>query len=564
MSSTERHRSAALRALSGDPGAELRGVQLTATRGTSPVNSPWLSVRDDDTASRGLADALAMLVRHNDPRLHRQQRPDDPIERLIFDVLEQLRCQALAPRLAGVRANLAATTETWCQNARARGVAESGVGVLIYTVVHMTRARLGLGWTDEEVDSIIEGPRARLAALIGHALAELPPVIDDQRAFATPAREIARLVAEMAADTTSDTEGAPDLTRFQMLVPPEWLDGEGDVAANAPSESSLPELDAATLDELGGYRVFTRDHDVELHGDAMYPAAVLRRSRNALDDAIREQSISAQRLGLRLRKLFSTWTPTGWRFGLPEGHLDGRRLAQLVTTIDPQTLFRQPQPVRTNTTAVTLLLDNSGSMKAHRYATLAMLADTLSRALDLAGVTNEVLGHTTNSWSGGAAMDDWKTAGSPPAPGRVADLARIIYKDADLPWRRARRSLGAMNLTHHFRESVDGEAVVWAHQRLLARPEPRRILVVVSDGAPAESGTAMANGDQWYLAEHFAQVVRHIERHSPVEIAAFSIGGSVDTVFSNQVAVDLDTSLALADYGALERLFIPAISRSTN
>ncbi len=554
----ERKRAAALRAVSGDPTAELRGAQLRTVEGYSPVNSPYLTLagHEDETTSRGLADALAMVLRHNDPELHRSLRPTDPIERVIFDVLEQLRCQSLAPRLPGVRTNLAAVTQAWCRNARGAGVAESGVGLLIYTVTHMARARLGLGLTDEEVDTIIESPRARLGRLVGHALKRLSETRTDQQAFAEAATEIARLISEMAADTTTEADAAGEAARYRMLVPADWLEGDGGRTDDGVPDTYLADVDSMqALEELGGYHVFTRDHDVTQLGDELYLDVILRRSRSELDERIRAQSISAQRLGLRLRKIFSTFTPTGWEFAQPDGFVDGRRLAQLVSTVDPQTLFRQPQMVRTNTTAVTILVDNSGSMKAHRFETLAVLADTLSRALDLAGVTNEVLGHTTNSWSGGQALEDWKAAGKPEDPGRVAELARIIYKDAETPWRRARRSLAAMFVTRHFRESVDGEAIIWAHQRLLARPEPRKILVVVSDGAPAESGTSMATGNPFYLAEHFAQVVRQIEQRSPVEIAAFSIGGSVDTVFSNSVAVDLDTTLTLADYGALERLF---------
>ncbi|MEM7094866.1 MAG: cobalt chelatase [Actinomycetota bacterium] len=558
--SQDRMRAAGLRAVSGDASAELRGAQLRTKAGYSPVNSPYLTLAGDrgEATARGLADAMAMVLRHNDADLHRRLRPHDPIERVVFDILEQLRCQSLAPDLPGVRANLAAVTDAWCRNARADGVAESGVGLQIYTLTHMARARLGLGLTGEEVDSIIEGPRARLGRLVGHALKRISETRHDQRAFAEPAREMARLLAEMAADTTHEGEaGEDDAARYRMLVPADWLDADGQGSDDGVPDTFLADIDELqALDELGGYQVFTRDHDVTRRGEELYLDSILRRARHEFDDRIRAQAISAQRLGLRLRRLFSTFTPTGWEFAQPEGYVDGRRLAQLVGQVDPQHLFRRPQNVRSNTTAVTLLLDNSGSMKAHRYETLAVLADTLSRALDLAGVTNEILGHTTDSWSGGQSLADWKAAGRPEGPGRVADLARIIYKDAETPWRRARASLAAMTVTRHFRESIDGEAIVWAHQRLLARPEPRRLLVVVSDGAPAESGTAQANGQSFYLAEHFAQVVRRIERSSPVEIAALSIGGSVDTVFSNSTAVDLDTTLTLADYAALERLFV--------
>lgn len=555
----ERLRSAAMRGVSGDPSIELRGAQLRRAGRVQPVNSPYLTLAgaDDQATSRGLADALAMLVRHNDPGLHRELRPDAPIERVVFDVLEQLRCQSLAPQLPGLRRNLARVIDAWCQQARANGVAESGVGLLVYTVVHMVRARLGLGFPDEEVDAIIEGTRARLGRLLGHALRRLGDTAPDQASFAEPAIEIARLVAQMAADTTAEGESAEDASRYRMLVPADWLEADGPTSDDGVPDTFLADADQfEALEHLGGYQVFTKQYDTVVDTSSLYLDGTLRRARQELDAACAAQALSPQRLAHRLRLLLSTPVPNGWEYARPEGHVDRRRLAQLVSTIDPQTLFRQPRDVATNTTAVSILLDNSGSMKAHRFETMAVLADTLSRALDLAGITHEVLGHTTASWSGGRALDDWKQAGKPEAPGRVAELSCIVYKDANTTWRRARPSLAAMYVTRHFRESVDGEAIIWAHRRLLDRPEPRRILVVISDGAPAESGTALANGQQFYLAEHFARVVRHIEDRSPVELAAFSIGGAVDTVFSRSTTVDLDTTLDLSDYRAFEALVV--------
>lgn len=554
----ERRRSAALRAVSGDAGAELRGLRLKHGHRPSPVNSPYLSlVTEDGEATRAVADALAMILRHNDPALHVQLRPEGAIERVVFDTLEQLRCQSLAPDLPGIRSNLAAVGELWCARARAEGVAESGVGLLVYTLTHMVRARLRLGSTDETVDSIIEGPRARLARLVGHALKRLQHATEDQARYAEASSEIARLVAEMAGDASESGDAAENLARYRMLVPPTWTETDDAALDRRVVAGSLgmASADLEALDSLGGYRVFTRAHDTVVRGDALYLPSILRRTRTELDDSVRAQAVSAQRLARRLRSIFATQEPTGWEFAQPEGVIDARRLAQLASSIDPTTLFRRPQDELTNNTAIAILMDNSGSMKSHRFEMLATLADTLSRALDLAGVTNEILGHTTASWSGGRALADWRAEGEPSGAGRVADLAHIIYKDADTPWRRARRSLAAMANPRHFRESVDGEAVIWAHKRLLGRPERRKILVVVSDGAPAESGTAIATGSDSYLGRHFAEVVSFIEQKSPVEIAAFSTGGSVDSVFANSVTVDFDSTLTLADYAALEVLF---------
>jgi cobaltochelatase CobT len=193
-------------------------------------------------------------------------------------------------------------------------------------------------------------------------------------------------------------------------------------------------------------------------------------------------------------------------------------------------------------------------MKAQRYETLAVLADTLSRALDLAHIPHEILGHTTGAWTGGQAQVDWRAAGKPEDPGRIAEVLQIVYKDADTSWKRARHSLAAMQLTRHFRESIDGEAVIWAHDRLMRRPEPRKVLVVVSDGAPAAAATNKANRNG-YLADHLRSVVDFIERRSPVEIGALTTDQDVSNIFRRSVPIDLDATLTLGAYRVFEQLF---------
>ncbi|MCO4836006.1 MAG: hypothetical protein KC481_20310, partial [Acidimicrobiaceae bacterium] len=306
----ERQRSAAVRALGRDPKAEFRGARLTSGNKSVDIASPFLTLADNETPAvmRGLGDAVALLLRHTDRALHASLVPEDPLERVIFDMLEQLRCQALAPDLKGVRDNLAAASEAWCQNARANGVAESGVGLLVYTLTHMARARLRLGMTDEEIDSIIEMPRARLGRLIGHALKELPGHVDDQAAFAADSLEIARLITELA-EASEFADGTAGSARYQMLVPPEWLDMDdgSDDGTTGIAIAALPNEDREqTLADLGDYRIFTTEYDVEQHGSELYSFAQRRKARTDLDLLVQAQSVSAQRIALRLRRLFGT------------------------------------------------------------------------------------------------------------------------------------------------------------------------------------------------------------------------------------------------------------------
>jgi len=554
----ERQRSAAVRALGRDPKAEFRGARLSSGKKAVDIASPFLTLADNETPAvmRGLGDAVALLLRFTDRELHASLVPEEPLQRVIFDVLEQLRCQALAPELRGVKQNLEAASEAWCQNARANGVAESGVGLLVYTLTHMARARLRLGMTDEEIDSIIEMPRARLGKLIGHALKELPGHIDDQVAFAADSLEIARLINDLA-EASEFADGTAGSARYQMLVPPEWLDIEDgtDEGSTGIAIAALPADDRAqTLANLGDYRIFTTEYDVELHGSDLYSLDQRRRARTELDQLVQAQSVSAHRIALRLRRLFGTWEADEWQFGVDEGIVDGRRLPQLVANPMAREVFQRPRHVLRSDTVVSILMDNSGSMKAQRYETLAVLADTLSRALDLARVPHEILGHTTAAWTGGRAQADWKAAGQPEDAGRISEVCRLVYKEADTSWKRARHSLASMQLTRHFRESIDGEAIIWAHGRLMRRPERRKVLVVVSDGAPAEAATNKANR-RGYLADHLANVVDHIERRTPVEIGALTVDNDVSAVFRRSMPVDLDATLTIGVYGVFEELF---------
>lgn len=558
ISAVERQRAAAIRAIARDPKAEFRAGRLSSDNKVIDIASPYLTLVSSESpvVMRGIGDALALILRHTDRELHARLVPTDPLQRVIFDMLEQLRCQALAPDLRGIQQNLQAASQAWCQNARANGVAESGVGLLVYTLTHMARARLRLGMTDEEVDSIIEMPRARLGRLLGHALQNLPSHMHDQERFAQDAREIARLVTDLA-EAAEFADGTAGSARYQMLVPPEWLDldtGQDD-GFTGIAVSAVPAAEREqTLHDLGDYEIFTADYDVELRASDLYPLAQRRRARTELDELIQAQAVSAHRIALRLRRLFGTVEPDEWRFGVDEGIVDGRRLPQLVANPMAREVFQRPRHVVRTDTVVSLLMDNSGSMKAQRFETLAVLADTMSRALDLAGIPHEILGHTTAAWTGGRALEDWRAAGKPENPGRIAEVSRVIYKDAATTWKRARHSLAAMQLTRHFRESIDGEAVIWAHDRLMQRPERRKVLVVVSDGAPAEAATNKANR-KGYLSDHLTNVVDFIERRTPVEIGALTVDNDVSTVFRRSMPIDLDATLTIGAYGVFEELF---------
>ncbi len=551
---TQRLSSAGLRAVAAEPTAELRGQRLEVKGHPVGIVVPYLA-QDLATLSsperRGVVDALGLRVRHSDRALHLALSPDDPLQRIVFDIAEQFRCEALTPSSwRGVPKNCAAAFDRWSETAQAERLTETGVGLLIFTITHMLRARLLRRPTTEQVDDVIEVTRGNLSRLVGHALKPLPSLVEDQEAFAEPAAEIARLIAEMVSDA-GEAEAALDDNRARLLIPLDWdaLDYELNAGSGGPS----------IADSRSDYRVFTRAHDIEVAGSSLYPAPTLRRLRAELEEHRSAQVVSLARLSLRLQALFGSTTVDGWRGGEDDGFLDTARLAQVVANPTNDRIYKQPIARPSADATVTFLIDTSGSMKLQRYQGVAVLVDTLVRALEMGGMTAEVLGFTTASWGGGKARQEWQAAGRPADPGRIADLQHIVYKAADQSWRQSRFSLAAMMRTDHYREGVDGEAVAWAAQRLAARSARRKVLVIISDGFPMETSTARLNRDG-YLLDHLRWVCERVQPTSDplsdqIELGAVSLEEDLSGIVTPSVKLDLSGTLTIDTYNVLHRLF---------
>ncbi|MEM9561484.1 MAG: cobalt chelatase [Actinomycetota bacterium] len=555
---TEQLGGAGLRAIANRPGAELRGGRAVVDHRPLGIVVPYLTVELvglDDRQRRGVTDALGLRVRHSDRGLHRELAPEPLLERVIFDIAEQFRCESLAePELRGVGHNIAAAFDRWSDTAAGERVAETGVGLLVFTITHMLRYRLLRRASSEAVDDLIETTRGNLARLVGHALRELPRTAGSQRAFAEPASEIARLVAELAADGDESDDEAPEVVaRHRLLAAIDWDD----------LDERLAEVDAVTdgRPSTDDYHVNTTAYDRVRTGASLYRPEVLRRLRAELDRASAAQTVSVARLAHRLQHLFAAPKTDGWSGGHEYGELDPARLARIVASPTDPEIRRIPAERPASDAAVTFLVDTSGSMKLQRYEAAAVLLDTLARALEMAGVTVEVLGFTTGAWNGGRARRDWLAAGSPPDPGRLAEVLHVVYKSAAQTWRQARPSLAAMLRVDHYREGLDGEALAWAGDRLADRPEARRHLVLVSDGWPMEAATANANRDG-YLEDHLRAVVARLEGRGGipgpapgVQLGAICLDHSLADVFTNAADLDLDGTLTLRSYDVLHRLF---------
>lgn len=541
--------AAAIRALAHERDLHFRGRRLHRGRQRLPLFAPHLHPHPehDDLASyRGAADGLALRLRISDATLHARRSPAEPVRRMLFDLLEQLRVESLVDdALPGVQHNLAHRFECWSEGFMASRLHESARGRLLFACAQTLRARVFGTAVPEALDEMVEATRLRLAPLLGPDLAQLRRLRRDQPAFAEVALRIADGVALQLEALGEDprqrggqdeaADAGDERLAFGFLLEMDDPADDDGPAAVVTGRSRLLEGDAA------GYRVWTTAYDRELR-----PAAAMRREeldayRQQLDARVAEQGVNLARLARQLKALLAKPERDDWDQAQEEGLVDGRRLAQLVASPAERRLFRQPRQDPRADAVLAVLIDCSGSMRAHILA-VATLVDVLARALDMAGVACEVLGFTTGAWSGGRAARDWQRAGAPAHPGRLAEVQHLVFKDADTAWRHARRDLAALLQPQLFREGVDGEALLWAATRLRARSEPRRLLLVVSDGCPMETATLRAN-DLHYLDHHLQEVASRIEAEGDIELSAVGVGLDLSPYYGRCQALDLDAGL---------------------
>jgi cobaltochelatase CobT len=333
-------------------------------------------------------------------------------------------------------------------------------------------------------------------------------------------------------------------------------DGERKPDAQNAGDRLLREMPVDDSDHPNRhYRIFTRAHDEVVEANRLCDDDELTRLRGDLDRESRALQPAVTRLAIRLERLLLARQMRRWQFDLEEGTLDAARLARVVTDPLAPLAFREEAEAEFKDTVVSVLLDNSGSMRGRPIMVAALCGDVLARTLERCGVKVEVLGFTTCLWGGGHSREDWLKAGRPSGPGRLSDLRYIVYKPADTPYRRARRNLGVMLREDLLKDNIDGEALLWAHERLLRRPEQRRILMVVSDGVPLDEATLSANPGG-YLEQHLRNVVKWIETRSTVELAAIGIGHDVTDFYERAVAIPEVEQLGTAMIEQLADLFV--------
>ena len=562
---------------------------------TARVPSPGAALEPRLVAeARGAADSAALKLRHHDALLHARNAPLDVDARAVFDALETARVEALGARaMGGVRENLAHLTDARVRGdaiVRARNAEEVPLSTAVGLIA---RQRL----TGEAPPRAAEAGLKLVAPWIEEKAAPeldaLALTLDDQAAFARLSRQLLEdLELASAEDRTEDepeeagddSEGEEGGSEDAPEQGEEGEPGGGDVEMrgeevedqNAEGDSSeemeVGEDQSSAGDDLSesilaspgrrnwdlspqtDYKAFTTRFDEIVEASELCDEEELGRLRAYLDQQMAGLQNVVTRLANRLQRRLMAQQARSWDFDQEEGLLDAARLARVVVNPGHSLSYKIERDTEFKDTVVSLLIDNSGSMRGRPIAIAAICGDILARTLERCGVATEILGFTTRGWKGGQSRESWLSAGRPPNPGRLNDLRHVIYKRADEPYRHARRSLGLMMREGLLKENIDGEALLWAHNRLIGRAEERRILMVISDGAPVDDSTASANGGS-YLERHLRQVIDWIEKKSSVELIAIGIGHDVTRYYGRAVTIMDADQLAGAMVDQLAQLF---------
>ncbi len=534
----------------------------------------------DSATLRGQADRLALRLANHDEALNARLRPADTRASEVFEAVEQARVEAVGSKsLAGVRANLNAALLTRLEKTGALRVNEAERVPVAEAVALLVRERLTGQRAPDGAGTLLDLVRADLENKAGNKLDTLAEVADDQTAFADRLKDVLRALdmdpGDGRGDDRSESEGEdepdpqdPDASDDQDEDDDEAgggdqsmegtaddqetsderdsrpdgspADADGEASEDGPevNEGALPNRQQTQDDgrAVDAYRVFTTAYDEVVDASGLCDPMELDRLRSLLDQQLTALSSVVSRLANKLQRRLMAQQNRSWHFDLEEGVLDTARLTRVITDPTSPLSFKAESESPFRDTVVTLLLDNSGSMRGRPIMVAAVCADILARTLERCGVKVEILGFTTRAWKGGQAREAWITAGKPANPGRLNDLRHIIYKAADAPWRRAKKNLGLMMREGLLKENIDGEALTWAHDRLKARPESRQILMVISDGSPVDDSTQSANA-ALYLDKHLRQVIERIETQSPVELIAIGIGHDVTRWYRRAVTI---------------------------
>jgi len=526
---------------------------------------------------RGHADSIALKLACHDPNVHRKLVPGGQTARAVFEAVEQARVEAIgARRMSGVAKNLSAMIDDRFHRGKFDEVSDRADAPIEEALAMLVRERLTGMTPPPAARRLVELWRPLLEDRAGKNLNRLEKLIDNQSRFGDVVHDLLDDL-DMGEDRSSEAdeeegaEGEQDKRKDKS-----GEDGEGEQSedaearvddaevsgeemsdttaessealsaemsddaemgdSEAPAEPRRPRRHGANEPRGPEYRPFIGKFDEMVPAEDLCEPEELERLRGYLDKQLSHLQGVVARLANRLQRRLMAKQTRAWEFDLDEGLLDAGRLSRVVTNPILPLAYKRERETEFRDTVVTLLIDNSGSMRGRPITVAAMSGDILARTLERCGVKVEILGFTTRAWKGGQSREAWLAAGKPPNPGRLNDLRHIIYKSADAPWRRARKNLGLMMREGLLKENIDGEALDWAHKRLLARSEQRRILMMISDGAPVDDSTLSVNPGN-YLERHLRWVIEEIETRSPIELIAIGIGHDVTRYYRRAVTI---------------------------
>lgn len=568
------------RAIAHEPDVELAYTADAPTQAGKnlKVPMPGRALPSEQVAqARGFADGFALRLRYHNAALHNRNAPVPVVARAVFDAVETVRVEALGSRgMAGMRDNLAHALDMRMRSdpiSRAKAKDEVPVST---AVALLLRERLTGQAPPAVTEAGIDLVRDWIEEAGGADMDALGLVLDDQKAFATLATKLLEDLALIEGDASAadepedgENDGEDDSAgddaetdeddggegqvdqRGAQSEGDDDDDGEGEAEGEETADDDQadggdgeregmlpvrPNRPPADLTPGFDYKAWTTDFDEVVAADELCDPDELVRLRAYLDQQLMTLQGAVTKLANRLQRRLMAQQSRSWDFDQEEGMLDAARLARVVVSPAHSLSYKIERETEFKDTVVSLLIDNSGSMRGRPISIAAISADIMARTLERCGVKTEILGFTTRAWKGGQARENWLQAARPALPGRLNDLRHIVYKSADAPWRRARTSLGLMMREGLLKENIDGEALLWAHSRLIARPEDRKILMVISDGAPVDDSTLSVNSGS-YLEKHLRQVIGWIEGKSPVQLVAIGIGHDVTRYYARAVTI---------------------------
>ncbi len=551
--------------------------------------------RDEVLLARGTADALALYRRYHNTETHAKYRPQGQMARDLYEVMETARCEAMGARdLPGTAVNIDAKIGHEATRAGYEQITNASDAPLATAAGYMIRHLATGRDLPRGAQNVMELWRGFIEDQAGGTLDDLQTKLSDQTEFARFARQIIEDLGygdqlgddpdepdpeddaadEAQEDDNPESEGQEDSDDDQAEADPERSQEQTQDSSEAEvsmddmadqefdEEAEMPEGDAPLeppppaphSDADPNYAAFTTEFDEEIGAEELADPVELERLRAYLDQQLEPLKGAVSRLANKLQRRLQAQQNRSWLFDMEEGILDAGRLARVVANPTTPLSFKVEKDTEFRDTVVTLLLDNSGSMRGRPISIAAICADVLARTLERCSVKVEILGFTTRAWKGGLSREKWLAGGREAGPGRLNDLRHIIYKQADAPWRRTRPNLGLMMKEGLLKENIDGEALEWAHRRSLARREQRKILMVISDGAPVDDSTLSVNPAN-YLEKHLRDVITMIERKKAVELLAIGIGHDVTRYYSRAVTITDVEQLAGAMTEQLAALF---------